>query len=196
MKKQETLEVKYIKFNNALIIAFICLLIGFIAGNIYSVYKGDPSGAGSQFSSPGVVTQAVQQDRIQILEKEVNSNPDNTLAWLELGNLYFDSDQPAKSIQAYDTYLKKEPGNPNVWTDLGIMYRRNSQFVQALDAFNKAATLSPRHEQSLFNKGIVLLYDMKDKEAALEAWRELEKINPLFVAPNGRNIKELIDSVK
>ena len=196
MKKQETVEVKYIKLNNALIIAFICLLIGFIAGNLYDVLKGAQAGLSSPAYSPGSAGISTDSDRIKALEKEVQSNPDNHFAWLELGNLYFDSGQPDKAIPAYSAYLKIKPDNPDVLTDLGVMYRRTRQFVKALEMFDRAAAISPGHQQSRFNRGIVLLNDMKDKEAALQAWQEVERINPQFLGPDGRSIREMIESIK
>ena len=85
--------------------------------------------------------------------------------------------------------------NPNVLTDLGVMYRRNGQPEKALEAFNRAMTVDPSHEQSRFNKGIVLRYDMNDREAAIEAWEKLLEINPDAMAPNGQPVSEAIKTL-
>ena len=197
MKKQETVDVKYIKLNTALVIAFATLVAGFLIGNIYSVYKGQSIEGGASFSrvaNPSSPSTSVDVSRIRAAEKAVSDNPENTPAWLELGNLFFDSDQFEKSINAYNEYVKRIPNNANVWTDMGVMYRRNKQPVLALEAFNKAIKIDPRHEQSRFNKGIVLLHDMKDPAAAADAWKELERLNPGFMSPSGQSIKDLIQS--
>jgi tetratricopeptide (TPR) repeat protein len=75
------------------------------------------------------------------------------------------------------------------------MYRRNGQPVKALEVFDKAIALDPRHEQSRFNKGIVLRYDMNDREGAVKAWEDLLKINPNAMAPNGLPVSEAIKSL-
>ncbi len=200
MKKQEEIEVRYVKLSTMLLIAFLCLLAGFIGGNIYSVYKGGDSGSAAAFSPfqnpSGSPSAAQKNQKIKALEDIVKSDPDNSSAWLDLGNAYFDMDKPKDAIRAYKEYLKRIPDDPNGWTDMGVMYRRNGQSAQALDAFDKAISLNPLHQQSRFNKGIVLLHDMKDPQAALKAWKELEKINPNFTAPNGQPLRDLIATVK
>ena len=198
MKKEETVEVKYIKLNTALLIAFIALVVGFLGGNVYSVYKGGPAVSRAALGQPagGGSAAAAQMVRITALENEVKTSPGNKLAWVELGNLYFDADRPEGAIRAYSAYLKLDPENVNVWTDLGVMYRRSRQEVKALDAFDQAIRLDPRHEQSRFNKGVVLFYDMKDLAAARKAWEELAVINPLFRTPSGKPLQELIEETR
>ena len=198
MKKEETVEIKYIKLNTAILIAFVTLVVGFLGGNVYSVYKGGPAVSRAALGQPrgGDSTAAARMTRITALENEAKINPGNKLAWVELGNLYFDADRPEDAIRAYSAYLKLDPENVNVWTDLGVMYRRSRQEVKALDAFDHAIRLDPRHEQSRFNKGVVLLYDMKDKAAARKTWEELADINPLFRTPSGKPLQELIEETK
>jgi cytochrome c-type biogenesis protein CcmH/NrfG len=136
-----------------------------------------------------------QARNILALEQEVAVNPTNVEAWTQLGNVYFDTGNFAKAINAYTKSLELSPGNPNVLTDLGVMYRRNGQPEKALASFEKAMTVAPNHEQSRFNKGIVLRYDMNDREGAIKAWEELLKINPGAMAPNGQPLSEAIKSL-
>jgi tetratricopeptide (TPR) repeat protein len=182
-------EIKTVPLNTALIIGLIALVVGFIAGNIYSVYK----------SGPGVATRTPEQERatqisarIFALEREVKSNPNNSTAWLELGNLYFDSNKYQDSIQAYNKHLSLVPGNPDVWTDLGIMYRKSGNPAEAIASFDKAQELNPRHEQSRFNKGIVLYYDVGFRDEAVKIWRELSEGNPNYRTSDGRTIKDFL----
>ncbi len=75
------------------------------------------------------------------------------------------------------------------------MYRRNGQPGKAVEAFDKAMAIAPNHEQSRFNKGIVLRYDMNDREGAVKVWEELLRINPSATAPNGQPMSEAIKSL-
>ncbi len=190
MVKVKQIEIKTVPLNTALIIGLIALVVGFISGNIYSVYK----------SGPGVATRTPEQERatqiaarIFALEREVKSNPNNSAAWLELGNLYFDSNKYQDSIQAYNKHLSLVPGNPDILTDLGIMYRRAGNPTEAITSFDKALELNPRHEPARFNKGIVLYYDVGFQDEALKIWRELSKGNPNYRTPDGRTIKEFLE---
>ncbi|MCP3953148.1 MAG: tetratricopeptide repeat protein [Desulfobacterales bacterium] len=133
-----------------------------------------------------------KETRIAMLEKVAAKNPGDGKTWQELGNLYFDTARHADAIEAYNKSLAINPGNTNVLTDLGVMYRRNGQPEKAVASFERAIAADPKHETARFNKGIVLLHDLKDETGALAAWRGLLEINPLAMAPNGQTVDELI----
>jgi len=201
MTKKNEAGNDYVKKETMLVVVFIALVAGFLGGVIYSAMKS-PSPVGpvpsrapqTQQQAPAPQSGFSQEDaaRALSLEREVAANPDNVSAWVQLGNLYFDAGQFAKAINAYEKSLALAPGNANVLTDLGVMYRRNGQPEKAIDAFDRAKEADPRHEQSRFNKGIVLRFDLNDRENAVKAWEELLQVNPNAVAPNGQPIKEAI----
>ena len=193
-KKDQT---KKYEINTVIIVAFACLLIGFLGGALFMTLNSNPAGNQppypTTFSAPASPAPTSQQtERILALEKTTRANPQNSDAWLELGNLYFDSSLYQKAIQAYNTYLEIIPDNPDVLTDLGVMYRRANRPQDAIAAFDKAISVAPRHQQSRFNKGVVLMSDLKDPEAAFQAWEELAKTNPDFRTTNGRSIKDIL----
>ncbi len=201
MKKSERVEVQYIKLNTALTIGLICLVVGFLGGIIYNTYKSGASVAlyqtpPSASPAPGPSLTPQQSQRILALEREVSANPGNQNAWVELGNLYFDSGNHQGAIRSYLKYLEFDPTNPNVLTDLGVMYRRNGQPDRALASFEKAIAGDPEHQQSRYNQGIVLMQDMGQPEEALKAWHELMGINPDFVLPSGQRLKDMLDNLQ
>ena len=130
------------------------------------------------------------------LKDEVERNPDNAGAWVQLGHMYFDRDENKKAIDAYEKSLELSPDNTNVLTDLGIMYRRSGNPKKAVELFDRVTQLDPKQENARFNKGIVLLHDLKDEEGAIEAWEGLLEINPVAMAPNGQSVDELIQQYK
>ncbi len=201
MKKKESVDVQYIKLNTALTIGLVCLVVGFLGGIIYNTYKS--GAAAAMYQAPPAAAQAPgpsmtpqQSQRILALEKEVSANPENQNAWVELGNLYFDSGNNQGAIRSYSKYLDFDPTNPNVLTDLGVMYRRNGQPDLALASFEKAMAGNPGHQQSRYNKGIVLMQDLGQPEEAMKAWRELMGLNPDFVLPSGQRLKDMLDSMQ
>ena len=138
-----------------------------------------------------------QAKRIQDLELRTSLNADDASAWAQLGNVYFDADQFKESIKAYNKSLALAPGNPDILTDLGVMYRRNNQPKKAIEAFDKAISANPRHETARFNKGIVLMHDLNDREGAIKAWEDLVEVNPNALTPGGAQpLKEMIDRFK
>lgn len=196
MKKVKEVEVKYVTLNTALIIGLVGLIIGFIGGNIYSLYKAGsmgPKQANITSTSQSISTE--QSARMLALEREVEKNPTSLASWLELGNLYFDTNKYMDAIQAYTKHLSLNPNNPDVWTDLGVMYRRSRNPAEAVSSFDKAIELNPQHEQAYFNKGIVQFYDLGNRDAAMLTWQELIKINPNFRTTSGQTIKEFIEKL-
>jgi cytochrome c-type biogenesis protein CcmH/NrfG len=177
--------------------------VGFLIGVVFSSAqstKVTPQVAQQQQSLPpgqqGAGVSPAQASQILSLENEVAANPQNLQAWTSLGHVYFDTGRFAKAIKAYNKSLALDPNNADVLTDLGTMYRRNNQFNEAINAFDRATSLSPTHEQSRFNKGIVLLYDLQDKAAARQAWEELLTINPVAMTPNGQPVRELLATIE
>ncbi|MGV1098970.1 tetratricopeptide repeat protein [Thiovibrio sp. JS02] len=205
MSQSEQAAANGLKKETVILIALGCLVIGFLGGIVFSVYKS-PGGAGggaqpvSQQQPPqqnaGARLTAEQAQRMLQLEMEVQKNPGNVEAWTSLGHLYFDSDAFEKAINAYNKSLELNPNNADVLTDLGVMYRRAGNPQQAIATFDRAITFNSRHETARFNKGIVLLYDLKDKDGAVKAWQELVDINPMATAPNGQLVKDILPELK
>ena len=128
-------------------------------------------------ASPGP-SAAEMTGKIQALKDIVKKDPKNLAAWVELGNLYFDSDQPRESIEAYSKYLAAKPDNADVRTDMAIMYRKLGDSDRALKEFRSAAEADPKHVNSRYNIGIVLLHDKQDIKGAIKAWEEYLKVDP------------------
>jgi len=188
-----------------LLVAFICLIIGFLGGIAFSVYKQVPAfpvntgGQSPQMAQPQQPQGPTEEQLTMIrhLESETSRNPQDHQLWIQLGNAYFDTHQPKNAIQAYMKALELSPDNADVWTDLGIMYRRDGQMDKAIGAFDKAIAVDPNHEPSRFNKGLVLMHDLNDRDGAIKAWEGLIEINPDAIAPGGRQtIKQLMDRLK
>lgn len=139
---------------------------------------------------------ADQARNIMALEQRVAGNSQDVDAMVQLGHTYFDANLPGKAIQAYEKSLKLRPNDPNVLTDLGVMYRRAGRFLEAIASFDKAIAVDGSHEQSRFNKGIVLMNDLADIPGAIKAWEELLKVNPAARAGNGTEVSAIIADAK
>ncbi|WP_161629803.1 tetratricopeptide repeat protein [Desulfogranum japonicum] len=168
----------------------IALLAGFLLGVGYSSYR-----------LPAINEQQSQQTNqlaavIEQLQTATQSNPQDGQAWVQLGHAYFDDNQFNNAIKSYQEALKILPGQVDVMTDMGIMYRRNGQPQKAIETFDAVIAMDSNHQQARFNKGVVLLSDMHNKEAALETWKELLAINPLAATPSGEMLSDLVDRME
>jgi tetratricopeptide (TPR) repeat protein len=180
------------KKETVILIVVIAFLVGFISGATVAILRGTKGAEKTamvqkpQMALPGAPAPAAPPPRdsieaasqVQTLKEIVKKDPKNLPAWVELGNLYFDTDQPKEAIEAYGRYLAVKPDNPDVRTDMGIMYRKLGQFDRALEEFRKAARSDPKHVNSRYNIGLVLLHDKQDIQGAIKAWEEYLKVDP------------------
>jgi cytochrome c-type biogenesis protein CcmH/NrfG len=176
---------------------FIIFILGFLTGVGFTIYKT----GGTVSDSPATNSQQSSKDEerhqnILKLEAEVTANPEDFQAWRQLGNLYYDHNEPEKAIAAYSKSLEFHSGDANILTDLGVMYRRTKQPQKAIESLNKAIQMEPTHEPARFNKGIVLLNDLNKPGDAIATWEELLKINPQARTGNGESIRDFINNVK
>jgi len=155
--------------------ATVALIVGLLVGIL--VTKGGKNSTPTA-QAPAAAPAAGMQQNITLLEGMVASQPENRNAWVQLGNAYFDTNQPMKSIEAYDKALAINADDPNVLTDQGVMFRAVGWYDRAVENFSKAYELSPNHLQSLFNLGIVYRYDLQDFAKAKEAWEIYPSLNP------------------
>ncbi len=125
-------------------------------------------------------------------EEQLAKEPNNAAAWQRLGDLYYDTAQPEKSIAAYEKSLAINSDNPNALVDCGVMYREVKNFDKALENFQRAISIDPKHEVAHFNSGVVLIHDLNRKEEGLAMWNKLLQINPSAKAPSGMPLAELI----
>lgn len=179
------------KKETVILYVVIALVVGFVGGvtvGIFWMTKGSEKTAmvqKPQMAPPGAPAPAPPArdsieaaSQIQTLKEILKKDPKNLPARVELGNLYFDTDQPNEAIEAYSRYLSVKPDNPDVRTDMGIMYRKLGQFDKAIEEFKKAAQSDPKHVNSRYNIGLVLLHDKQDIKGAVKAWEEYLKVDP------------------
>ena len=134
--------------------------------------------------------------KIAAMEQTVLADPKNANNWTELGNLYFDTGQSRKATSAYERSLALAPDNADVLTDLGIMYRELGEYDKAVVNFRRASSVNPRHENAMFNEGVVLYFDLKRKDDAMKAWQRLLAVNPGARAPDGQTVSDVIKNLR
>lgn len=195
------------KKETVILVIVVAFLVGFVSGATVAILKVKGGGQkAAVMQKPQMAPQmapmpappgpslAEVSSKIQALKEIVKKDPKNLSAWVELGNLYFDSDQPREAVDAYSQYLAVKPDNADVRTDLGIMFRKLGEFDRALEEFRKAAQSDPKHINSRYNIGLVLLHDKQDIKEAVKAWEEYLKVDPK--SERAERIRAQIDKMK
>jgi cytochrome c-type biogenesis protein CcmH/NrfG len=163
----------------------VCLIFGYLLGFLTArMIQGPASLPSENLAGPAPAVAPPSSAlgsysaEIRELENIVQKDAKNREAWVRLGNLYFDTDQYTKSIDAYTKALELQPNDPDVITDRGIMYRKIGEFEKAAAEFRRAAEIDPTHLNSVLNLGVVLQYDLNDSAGAAQAWRMYLDRNP------------------
>ncbi len=200
------MDTNLVKKETMYMVSFICLVIGFLCGVVVAVYKSStqpvmpaqsmPPAARTAEPAQPAGPSADELQQINRLERQAAAEPTNAQVWTDLGNLYFDTRQHDKAIEAYKRALEIKPGDANVLTDMGVMYRRTGQPRKAIEAFEKAMRADPKHEVSRFNKGIVLMHDLNDAQGAVDAWEDLVRVNPQARTPSGALVRDMVAKFK
>jgi tetratricopeptide (TPR) repeat protein len=174
----------------------ISLLIGFLGGVVFTVYKSPSitsqlAGAGGQSAN-----QMNWPEHISHLKESIEKDPNNAEMWEQLANAYYETQDYPKSIDAYLQLITLVDEKSPVYQDLGVVYRRDGQFEKSIEAFKKAIADNPDNIQALFNIGIVQFHDLDDEAGAKKTWQKVADVKPDFQLSTGQTIQQLIDKLK
>lgn len=132
--------------------------------------------------------------KIRSFQEILAKDPKNLQALVALGNIFFDTGQDLQAIENYERALAIEPGNNNVRTDMAVCYRRAKRPDRAIEELKRVISSDPRHPQSRFNLGIILVQDVGDLAGGAKAWEDLLAAIPEY--PDRENLKANIEQVR
>ena len=190
MAKNTSPGSQYVTKQTLMTSVVVALMVGFFGGLVFGIWKSSSTLPTAQ--PGGMPGNDGRAQMLQALEAKVRQDPNDVGAWIQLGHLNFDRNAVPQAIEAYEKALALQPDNAPVRTDLGIMYRRANRPEDAIREFDRAIAIDPQLQNAHFNKGIVMLHDLDNREGAIQAWEELLKINPVAMAPNGQSVDELV----
>lgn len=175
------------------------LIIGWVLGTqnaAGSVRAAAPTAqaAPATAGAPAQAPPPLDQSRVQALQTVAEGDPKNVESRVQLGNLFFDSEQYPQAISWYEQAFALDPANPNVSTDLGVAYYYTNQPDRALAQFEKSLVADPRHTKTLLNVGIVRAFGKNDLPGAAKAWEEVVALSP--DSPEGQAAKKGLEGVR
>lgn len=154
------------------------------------VAQAAPATAGAPAQAPP----PLDQSRVQALQTVAEKDPKNVESRVQLGNMFFDSEQYPQAIAWYEQAFALNPADPNVSTDLGVSYYYTNQPDRALAQFEKSLVADPRHTKTLLNVGIVRAFGKNDLPGAAKAWEEVVALSP--DSPEGQAAKKGLEGVR
>ncbi|MDR3586244.1 MAG: hypothetical protein P4L59_13120 [Desulfosporosinus sp.] len=187
----------------AIVIA-ILITISLVGAGVFGYFSGGTSPNSS--SSSGNNDYSSLKSRVDTLNKQVKSNPNDIPLQQNLGDAYYDlassaqKNAPNEAQEDYNQAVKyyqnvlKTKKDINVLTDMATAAFYGGQNDLADNSFKEALAEKPDFQQALFNYGVFLSSVKQDYPTAIRMWQ-----TALDKDPNGSNanqLKQLISQTK
>ncbi len=113
---------------------------------------------------------------IDAYQQALRIDPENAMAWYNIGVAYKDLGQTAKAIDAYQQSLRIDPEYSDAWSNLGVAFSATDQTAKAIEAFQQALRIDPENARYWF--GLGLLYATSGQRGkVLAAYKRLKSLD-------------------
>lgn len=186
------------------IVSAILITVSIVGAGVYGYFYEAPSPSPSAYSDNSDYNSL--KNKVNTLNQEVRSNPNDIPLQQDLGNAYYDlatvaqEVAPSEVIEYYNqaiTYYQKVLNTKkdiNVLTDMATAAFYSGQYDLAEKSFKEALIENPDFQQALFNYGVFLIETKNDYSTAIRMWQTI-----LDKEPNGSNadqVRQLITQAK
>lgn len=124
---------------------------------------------------PAQVSMEVER-RLNEIKGLLEENPGDPRLLVAMGNTYFDSRRWEEARMSYEQAIEKIPDDVNVLTDLAVVYRNLEKPERALEILGQVIETAPDHWQAVYNRVIVLHFDLHRHDEAVAALGALEEL--------------------
>ncbi len=124
---------------------------------------------------------------LEMLKKEVEENPKDTLKMREYADFLSAAHQPDEAIIYYNNILNVNPKRSDVLFSLAYIYFNKKDYDKAEGLVNKILLYEPDNTEAMYNLGAIAASN-GDKQKARTQWEKLIKNYP------GSNASKLAES--
>jgi|GEM_PF-3230001 len=118
-------------------------------------------------------------EKIEALEKVLKDSPNNTWAWGELGDCYFEAGELEEALSAYERQLRKTPDNAVLLNNMGVINKLQSRYKKATEYFKKAVEVDPNYAEAHYNLGFIM-FEEGDLDEAIKQYKTTLELMPEF----------------
>lgn len=186
--------------------AVVCLGIGLVVGYLF---RGSDSRRRAETATPPASAAAAStapaaqmpslDDLKQMADKKaepllakLKNDPKNSDLLNQLGTLYKAAHQFQEAAGYYQKAIETDPRNVGARTDLASCLFYQGDADGAIRQLQQALTYDPKDANSLFNLGMIRLQAKNDSSGAVNAWRQLLKLNPTLPKEKKQTVEKLI----
>jgi cytochrome c-type biogenesis protein CcmH/NrfG len=119
------------------------------------------------------VDDETSQQAIHALKNQLNDDPQDFEAAVQLGNTYYDINNAPLSIVYYNVALGIRPNQPEIMTDMGTMYWRNGDIGLAEQCFRAVIATHPEFATAYLNLGLLLVRGKEEIKEGMTLWKKL-----------------------
>ena len=141
--------------------------------------KNEPNNA-IAWTSLGVSYSQLKRydDAIEAHRKALRINPEDTGALYGLGNTYGNLNRHNDAIEAYRQAPHINPKYAPAWHNLGTAYNGLMRYDDGVEAYRQALRINPKYAPAWFSLGLSYHYFLNRNNDALDAVRELRRLDP------------------
>ncbi|GBO55044.1 high-affnity carbon uptake protein Hat/HatR [Pseudanabaena sp. lw0831] len=124
--------------------------------------------------------QGKYDDALKILNKALQDNPRNNIAFLNRGDIYYDKKNYVKAEADYKAVLQVDDQDRIAYNNLGYALSRQNKLDEAIIAYRQAIALDPKYANPYNGLGNVLRDQNKTNEA-ISAYRKAIALDPKYL---------------
>lgn len=149
--------------------------LGVFAAIVFVAMTFQPGSTSQGISVPPELRETFNTGQLQILSllQELEVNPSNDTAVLDLANAFYELGNYPRASRYYERYLELSPENFEAKTDLAAAYFYSGKTDQAIQTVNQVLAQNAEHVKANFNLGIMLWQGRGDLTAAR---RQFERV--------------------
>ena len=111
------------------------------------------------------------------LEEQIRQHPNNPKLYVELGLAYWDHNDYAHALEAFQRAVKCGPSSADAHNWLGVAILEKGDFAGAVSEFRKAISLNPKYSRAYTNLGSALAKD-GDLAGAIHSFHQALALEP------------------
>ena len=97
----------------------------------------------------------------KVIREAITLNPNETLAYINLGNLLDQIEKKKEAADAYEKAIALEPGNVRAHYNLGLLFSKMNKLKEAEKEFSKVLALDPEDTDAVQQRAMI--HDQQDE---------------------------------
>ena len=114
---------------------------------------------------------------IENFQKVLEINPQDPVAYYNIGNIYKEKKEYDAEIASYRKALKIKPDHFQSYNNMGSALKAKGDLTAAIDSFEQALKIKPNFAKAHYNLGVAL-QEKGDLNASIKSYKQALKIQP------------------